>query len=159
MTIRVFRLAIMALILVYSAAPARAQAPDARIPFVLEADRPLRVALDHRIFVRRVGQPVTGTLIEAVYVYDRVVLPVGTRVSGHVVELRPRDRRKHLLALLTGDFSPHRVVTLTFDSASAAGGPAIALDTAVTGGIERLRQSVAHSVWYASGRAFSCRSR
>ena len=67
-----------------AAMPAAAQSEEPSIQLVVEAGRPLRVALDHRITVKRVGQPVTATLIDAVYAYDRIVLPAGTRVNGHV---------------------------------------------------------------------------
>ena len=47
------------------------------LALVVRAGVPLRVALDARIRVKRVGQSVTGTLVEPVYAYDRVVLPAG----------------------------------------------------------------------------------
>ena len=39
------------------------------VDLVLKAGRPFRVALDRKILVRRVGQAVTGTVVEAVYAY------------------------------------------------------------------------------------------
>src|SRR5258708_35868794 len=57
------------------------------IDLVLDPGRPMRVALDARTVVTRVGQPVTGTLVDALCVYDRVVVPAGTRVLGHIARL------------------------------------------------------------------------
>jgi hypothetical protein len=35
----------------------------------------LRVALERRLAIKRVGEPIRGRLVDPVYVYDRVVLP------------------------------------------------------------------------------------
>ena len=75
----------------------------------------MRVALDHRVTVRRVGQPVTGTLVEALYVYDRIVFPIGTRVTGTVERIAPASRTKRTLGMIGGGFSPHPQVILRFD--------------------------------------------
>ena len=66
--------------------PVRAQgAPSpASVELVVETGRPLRIALSERVRVARVGQPITGTLIDPVYAYDRIVVPAGTVVGGHV---------------------------------------------------------------------------
>jgi hypothetical protein len=56
---------------------------DDPVPLVIAAGTPLQIALDRRVTVTRVGQSVTGTLVEPAYAYDRVVLPAGTPVRGH----------------------------------------------------------------------------
>src|SRR5438477_5563664 len=66
------------------AAGAAAQSGRQTVDLVVQAGRPLRVVLDRRLRLRRVGQAVTGTLIEPVYAYDRIVVPAGTGVRGHV---------------------------------------------------------------------------
>src|SRR5262245_55498862 len=60
---------------------------DESIDLVVAAGRPLRVALDQRIRVKRVGQPVTATVVEPVYAYDRIVVPAGAQVRGRIEKL------------------------------------------------------------------------
>jgi hypothetical protein len=38
----------------------------------------LQVVFDRKIRVRRVGQPIHGHLMEPIYTFDKLVLPVGT---------------------------------------------------------------------------------
>src|SRR5207249_1991270 len=52
-----------------------AAAADDERDLVVVAGRPLHVTLDRRTAVKRVGQPITGTLADAVFVYDRLVIP------------------------------------------------------------------------------------
>src|SRR5205809_5583391 len=74
---------------------ASGQATDQTVELALRAGRSMRVALDHRVMVHRVGQPIMGTLVEPVYVYDRIVLPIGTRVTGHIERIdRPSKKRR-----------------------------------------------------------------
>ena len=63
---------------------AHAFADGESIDLVVAAGRPLRVALDERVRVKRVGQPVTATVVEPVYAYDRIVVPAGAKVLGRI---------------------------------------------------------------------------
>ena len=77
----------------FFAAALGATPPDAgeSRELVLRAGRPLRVALDSRVRVKHEGQSVMATLVEPVYVFDRIVVPKGTRVIGHIERLeRPK---------------------------------------------------------------------
>ena len=67
--------------------PASAQSDPPSIDLVVNARRPLRVALDERIQLKTVGQLVTGTVTEPVYAYNRIVIPLGTGVRGDVVHI------------------------------------------------------------------------
>ena len=64
--------------------PASAQSNDASLRLVVEEGTPLRVALDRRVVIRRVGQKVEAVLVDPIFAYDRIVIPTGTRVLGHV---------------------------------------------------------------------------
>src|SRR5439155_1259868 len=48
---------------------------------------PLRVALEHRVAIQRVGDPIQGRLVDPVYVFDRVALPAGSLVEGHIAKI------------------------------------------------------------------------
>src|SRR5262249_46874026 len=63
--------------------PAFAQS-DSTVELIVPRGRPLRVALARDATVKKVGQDVTGTLVEPVYAYDRIVLPAGTKVEGRI---------------------------------------------------------------------------
>jgi hypothetical protein len=113
------------------------------VELVLQAARPLQVALDKRVTAHHGGQRVTGTLVQPVYVYDRIVLPAGARFSGHIDRLEPAPTRLRLIAMLGGDFSPHRRVVVTFDTVTIGDGAPISIETVVTGGGQRVTREVA----------------
>lgn len=102
-----------------------------KVALVVNEGRPLRVSLDTRIRVKRAGQPVTATLIEPLYVYDRVVIPAGTRVLGHIEELARVATGARVVGILRLDFSPPRRVALQFDRLVLADGREIPLATRV----------------------------
>ena len=114
-----------------------AAAADDERDLVVVAGRPLHVTLDRRTTVKRVGQPITGTLADAVFVYDRLVIPKGARVTGHVERLDPPSRRARARALLGGDFSPHCRVVLAFDSVVVSDGRELPIATIVRASIVR----------------------
>jgi hypothetical protein len=59
-----------------------AQAGDQSVALVVQTGRPLRVALDERIRLKRIGQPITGTLVEPVYAY--VSFPADTAIQVQI---------------------------------------------------------------------------
>jgi hypothetical protein len=56
---------------------------DASVSLIVPSGRALRVALRENTTVHRIGQVVTAQLVEPVYAYDRVVLPVGRPGADH----------------------------------------------------------------------------
>src|SRR6185295_16623129 len=99
-----------------AARPAAAQSDLPSIELVVSAGSPLRVALDERIRLTRVGQPVTGRVTEPVYAYDRIVIDVGTRVRGHVTRIDSGSKFVRARAYLGGNFSPAKHAVLQFDT-------------------------------------------
>jgi hypothetical protein len=93
--------------------------------------------------VKHVGQPVTGKLVDAVYAYDRIVLPAGTMVKGHVEPLERASRGSRVRAILNGDFTPPRRAILQFDMLMLSDGRTIPIQTSATEGIERVVLRVA----------------
>src|SRR5262249_45952630 len=83
---------------------------DPGIELVVSSGRAMRVMLTDGTTVHRVGQTVTGRLIEPVYAYDRIVLPVGTLVQGHVAKLTPPSKISRARSMGSGDFSPHNTI-------------------------------------------------
>ncbi len=122
-----------------------AAAADDEHDLVMVAGRPLHVTLDRRTAVKRVGQPITATLADAVFVYDRLVIPKGARVTGHVERLDPPSRLARARALLGGDFSPHSRVVLAFDSVVLSNGGELPIATIVRAAIVRPTLKIAPS--------------
>jgi hypothetical protein len=136
-----------ALAIILAASPAAAQTgvepAQPAIHLAIEAGRALRVALDKRINVKQVGQPVIGRLVDAVYAYDRIVLPAGTVVNGHVARIENAPRGVRLRAILGGDFTPPRRAILEFGLLLPVDGPSIPIHTSATEGTERVVLRVA----------------
>ena len=93
---------------------ARAQEP--RVDLVVEAGRPIRVALSETATVKRVGQTVTATVVEPVYAFDRIVIPAGAQVVGRIAAMPQPPKANRARAMIGGDFSPHRELRIEFDS-------------------------------------------
>jgi len=121
---------------------AAAQDPQT-VELVLRSGRSLRVALDQRVAVHHPSQTITGTLIEPVYVFDRIVLPVGCRLTGHIDRIEEPSKKKRTLAMVEGDFSPHPHPILRFDSIIGPDGRTIPIATAVKGGTLRAQPQIA----------------
>ena len=141
MRLRSIVAAAAALFITLASTLASAESPS--IDLVVNAGRPLRVALDHKISVKRVGQPVTGTIVEPVYAYDRIVIPAGTKVRGHIAKLTSESAGAHVSSYAGGDFSPPRQVVLQFDTLVLSDGHEMAIDTTVTGGVANVQREVA----------------
>jgi hypothetical protein len=116
--------------------------PPAAIDLIVDGGRPLRVALDERVNVKRVGQPITGTLVDALYAYDRVVVPAGTVVRGHVERLDNPPTLARVQSLAAGDFSPNHRVVVDFDTLILAGGRELPIRTVVTSAAEHITFNV-----------------
>ena len=102
------------------------------IPLVVKAGTPLSVALDERVRIERVGQRVSGTIVNPVYAYDRIVVPTGAKVLGVVAELKEPSVGSRVRGSLGGDFTPARGVVLVFDTLVIQGSE-LPIHTIVTG--------------------------
>jgi hypothetical protein len=120
-----------------------AQSDQPSIDLVVAAGRPLRVALDERIRLNRVGQPVIGTVTEPVYAYDRVVIAVGTKVRGQVAQIDSGSTLVRARAYLNGNLSPAKHAVLAFDTLLLDDGHEVPIDTVVKGGIPNVTRRLA----------------
>ena len=91
-------------------------APGAQPDTTVPSGVPLRVALERRVAIKHVGDPIRGRLVEPIYVFDRVVLPAGSLMEGHIAEIGGVPAGRRLKAILSGNFTPARDVRAQFDT-------------------------------------------
>jgi type IV secretory pathway VirB10-like protein len=116
-----------------SSNPAR-PAPPQTVNLIVAKGSPLQVALDQEICVRKVGQSVHGRIVEPVYAFDHIVVPVGSEIVGEVSEIEAVSGGKRTLAALNADFTPIRKVEINFRELVLADGRRFPLHTSVTPG-------------------------
>jgi hypothetical protein len=126
-----------------SGLPARAQSDERSMRLTVAEGTPIRVAVDRRLVIRRVGQPVDAVVVDPVFVYDRVAIPAGTRVLGHVHRRDALTRKRRMAAIVSGDFTPLHDIELQFDTLVLAGGRRLPLTTQVSPGTERISLVIA----------------
>jgi len=92
----------------------------------------LRLALAARTPIGKIGQPVEARVVEPVYAYDKLVIPVETKVYGTVTALNPISRGERILAMTGGDFTPIRDPEIQFDRLEMPDGSIIQINTTAT---------------------------
>jgi hypothetical protein len=76
---------------------------------------PLQIALDKEVRVRKLGEPITGRVVQPVYFFDHLVIPLGTVATGRIVEIEPVPGRTRVFSALNADFTPSHGLSVTFD--------------------------------------------
>jgi hypothetical protein len=112
------------------------------IPLHLIEGTPIQVALVDEVRVKRVGQSIRGNVVEPVYAFDQIVVPVGTEVLGRIEELGKISGMRRALSALDADFTPQREVNVTFEELVLPGGKHMAMQTSVTPGSGQVLQLV-----------------
>ena len=120
-----------------------ASVPAQSVALAVPKGTPLQVALDREVQLKRVGQAIHGRIVEAVYAFDHVVIPVGAEVTGHVTGIEGPTRGKRTLAALDADFTPARKIEITFDQLLLADGRHLPIETTVTPGSGQVIQFIA----------------
>ena len=136
--------AIILPLLLIDSARALAQSDAGALPIVLRVSegRPLEIVLEQRVTVKAVGQRITGTLVDPLYAYDRIVVPAGTQVLGCIAALEEPSTFAKTRAMLAGDFTPRRHVVLQFDTLVLADAP-LPIRTVVKTEIPHLKKAQA----------------
>ncbi len=128
-----------------AAAPAPAPPlanPSQTIALTVPKGTPLQVGMDQEVRVQKVGQPVHGRVVQPVYAFDRLVVPVGTEVTGQITKIEHISGKKRTLAILNADFTPARKIEVEFNELVLADGKHIPLRTVVTPGSGQVIQLV-----------------
>lgn len=103
-----------------------------RIPLMLSAGTPLRIAIDQSTRISHIGEEVHGQIVETVYVFDEPVIPAGSRVSGRVIQIEPVSALRRAESYANADFTPFRRFAVTFDRITLLDGREIAIETTVS---------------------------
>ena len=126
--------------------PANTQLPPESIILSVPKGTPLQVAVAQEIRVSREGQPVHARIVEPVYAFDRLVIPVGSKVEGKISKIDKISGGKRTLAALNADFTPARNVQVEFSELELPDGRHFQLQTSVAAGAgELIRLTAAES--------------
>src|SRR5271156_4672110 len=116
---------------------------DETIPLKVPKGTAVQVVLDKEVRIRKVGQPIHGLVAEPVYAFDKLVVPVGTGVTGAIIQLEGVSAVKRTLGVLNAEFTPARQVQVEFDDLALTGGQHIPIHTTVTLGSGRVVKFIA----------------
>jgi hypothetical protein len=123
--------------------PSDEHAKPATISLTVPKGTAIQVALDGEVRIRKEGQPLRGYVVQPVYAFDKLVIPVGTEVGGQITRIEPVSFGKRTLAALDADFTPARAFAVEFSELILADGQHIAIRTLVTPGSGQVIQFLA----------------
>ena len=103
---------------------------------------PLQVALDKEVRIERAGQPIHGHVVEPVYAFDKLVIPVGAEVTGKIAQIEGVSGSKRALSALDADFTPEHKLQIDFSELALPDGQRIPMRTSVTPGSGQVVQFV-----------------
>jgi len=109
-------------------------APPQTVALTVAKGSPLQVALDEEVRVKKVGQPIHARIVEPVYAFDHIVVPVGSEIVGKITKIEAVSGGKRTEAALNADFTPRRKVEVAFHELVLADGRHFPLQTSVTPG-------------------------
>jgi hypothetical protein len=123
--------------------PLLAQSQEPTVALTVSAGRSMEVLIVDQIAITQIGQTVSGTLVEPIYAYDRIVAPAGTTVLGHIAALPSPSKVARTQSMLQGDFTAHRDIVLQFDTLVFEDGHRVRITTHVTATIPHLKRTEA----------------
>jgi hypothetical protein len=112
-------------------------ATNEAIPLTVPKGTPVQVAVDQELRVR-IGQVIRAHVVEPIYAFDKLVIPVGTIAIGQIKALDDLSARKRTLAALDADFTPVHQIEVEFSELVLTDGKHIPVRTTVTLGSGRL---------------------
>lgn len=104
------------------------------IPLIIPSGTPLRIALDRRTRLSRVGEPIHGKVVQTVYAFDQPLVPAGSIATGRVTKIEPVPAWRRTLSYANGNFSPFRKYEVEFDTLTLPDGKQMVIRTAVSPG-------------------------
>ena len=95
---------------------------------------PLHVALSREVRVEKPGQTIEGHVVEPVYAFDKLVIPVGTKITGQITQIEGVSAGKRTQAALDANFTPARKISVEFTEITLTSGKQLPVQTKVTPG-------------------------
>ena len=108
--------------------------PLQTIDLIVPQGTPIQVALDDEVRVRDSGQSLHARVVEPIYAFDKLVIPVGTEFVGRITQIENTPKGKRTEAALNADFTPVRKIQVEFTELVFKDGKHILLHTSVTAG-------------------------
>jgi hypothetical protein len=125
-----------------SAADQTTTAPSETVPLIVPEGMAVQIALDKETRIRKVGQPIMGHVVEPVYAFDKLVVPVGTTVTGQITRIEGISNGKRTLEALDAEFSPAHKIDVEFTQFVLPDGTHLPIRTRVTPGSGQVIQFV-----------------
>src|SRR5713101_8260185 len=101
-----------------------------------------QIVLDKEVRVQKVGQLIHGRVVQPVYAFDRLVVPVGAEVIGQIAKIERISGKQRTLSTLNANFTPSHKIDVEFNDLVLAEGKHIHLHTVVTPGSGQVMQLV-----------------
>jgi hypothetical protein len=102
----------------------------------------VQIALDKDVRIRKVGQPISGHVVEPVYAFDKLVVPVGTAVTGQITKIEGISNGKRALSALDAEFTPAHKIDVEFTEFVLPDGNHLPIHTRVMPGSGQVIQFV-----------------
>src|SRR5271163_2068857 len=117
--------------------------PAETVPLIVPKGMAVQVAFDKEVRIRTVGQSISGHIVEPVFAFDKLVVPVGTIVTGKITGIGGVSKGKRTLDALDAEFTPVRRIDVEFNELVLPDGKHIPIHTRVTPGSGEVIQFVA----------------
>src|SRR5271163_2437089 len=117
-------------------------APPETVPLVVPKGMAVQIALDKDVRIRKVGQPISGHVVEPVYAFDKLVVPVGTTVTGRITKIEEISNGKRALSALDAEFTPAHKIDVEFTEFVLPDGKHLPIHTRVTPGSGQVIQFI-----------------
>jgi len=78
------------------------------------------------------GQVILGRVVYPLYMDNRMVIPAGEELVGHIVGLQPVSKKERINARMGGDFTPLHTAQLKFDELATPNGKRVSIEAATT---------------------------
>src|SRR5271156_2223363 len=119
-----------------------APAPPETVPLIVPKGMAVQIALDKDVRIRKVGQPISGHVVEPVYAFDKLVVPVGTAVTGQITKIEGISNGKRALSALDAEFTPAHKIDVEFTEFVLPDGNHLPIHTRVMPGSGQVIQFV-----------------
>ena len=119
-----------------------APVPLETVPLIIPKGMAVQIALDKEVRIRKIGQAISGHVVEPVYAFDKLVVPVGTTVTGRIIEIEDISNGKRILSALDAEFTPAHKIDVEFTEFVLPDGKHLPIHTRVTPGSGQVIQFI-----------------